>query len=61
MTRLHKTSIFLGALTLAMVIFVKPSFACHQATGWCCLGGGHTGSFCCYFENNKLIDCTDDT
>jgi hypothetical protein len=38
----------------AASLYAKPAFACHEATGWCCVptGGGHV--YCCYFEDNQL-------
>lgn len=44
-----------------VALFVRPAFACHLPTGWCCLPQsscppGHP--WCCYFENNELVPGT---
>lgn len=31
---------------------VQSAYACHEATGWCCVEHG-----CCYFENNQIKAC----
>jgi hypothetical protein len=41
------------AVTLAGTLAAKPAFACHLATGWCCVETGPT-YYCCYFSANKL-------
>jgi len=45
------------AVTLAGTLAAKPAFACHLATGWCCVETGAT-YYCCYFSNNKLLAAT---
>jgi uncharacterized protein (DUF697 family) len=44
----------LGLTLVAGTLFggVKSAFACHEATGWCCVDQA-----CCYFEDNKLLEC----
>lgn len=41
------------------LIAASPLYACHQATGWCCVEGGHNphSGWCCYFENNEIQGC----
>lgn len=43
-----------GLFLAAGALMATPdaAFACHEATGWCCVN--HT---CCYFENNVLRGC----
>jgi hypothetical protein len=40
-----------GALGLG----VSPAFACHEATGWCCVEGSGGHPYCCYFQNDQLV------
>ncbi len=47
---------FIGA---GLVGFVRPAFACHEPTGWCCVPGENGHAFCCYFENNQIIGCAE--
>ncbi len=35
-----------------------PAFACHQATGWCCVEGANGHPYCCYFDNNQVVEPT---
>ncbi len=42
----------MGAGTLAFG--ATPAFACHEATGWCCVGGEDGHPFCCYFEDDEI-------
>jgi hypothetical protein len=37
----------------AGVLAARPAYACHLATGWCCIESG-ASYYCCYFENNQL-------
>lgn len=39
----------------AGLLAAKPAYACHQATGWCCVhdDGGY---FCCYFSDDQLVE-----
>jgi hypothetical protein len=52
----HKSlrALALMAVTLAGTLAAKPAFACHLATGWCCVETGAT-YWCCYYQNNVLI------
>lgn len=55
--RLQLIATILFAVSGATMVFATPVFACHKPTGWCCVGGGHTGNngeFCCYFENDVI-------
>jgi hypothetical protein len=42
----------LTALGIGVVASV-PAYACHLATGWCCLEDG-PNYFCCYYSNDQL-------
>jgi hypothetical protein len=58
MSRTALRQLLAGALVVGagLVGFVKPAYACHEPTGWCCIGGGEH-PFCCYFEENQIIGC----
>jgi hypothetical protein len=43
------------AVTLAGTLAAKPAFACHLATGWCCVEDDE-GYFCCYFDQDEIIE-----
>lgn len=47
----------LSFLTAAgsMAVGVRPAFACHLATGWCCVESGST-YYCCYFSNDQIVE-----
>jgi hypothetical protein len=39
----------------ALGVGVTPAFACHEATGWCCIEGDNGHPYCCYFQNDQLV------
>jgi hypothetical protein len=49
-----KTLSLLALLCAGALGGATPAFACHEATGWCCVEGSKGHPFCCYFDNDKL-------
>ena len=43
----------LAIVAAAGVLAAKPAYACHLATGWCCVENG-ASYYCCYWENNSM-------
>jgi hypothetical protein len=38
----------------AGMLAAKPAYACHLATGWCCVEVG-TEFYCCYYSGGKKV------
>lgn len=61
--RLNVASLALVLAAAALLVGAEPAYACHEATGWCCLDrDDHTinqGDFCCIFLDNRLRACLD--
>jgi hypothetical protein len=44
------------ALVLAGTLFVgvSPAYACHEATGWCCVDTSGGDTWCCHFQDDQI-------
>lgn len=53
MSERRMRALSLAIVAAAGVLAAKPAYACHLATGWCCVESG-AYYYCCYYENNTM-------